>query len=133
MGTALWAWGPAVALMGLIVWSSHQPDAGLNGFRPTIAGVDKMGHLGVYALLSLSLLRALRRGPWRLSYRTALWTSLAGAALFGGSDELHQSMVPGRTADPFDLLADCLGAGLAVLLAGWRGWERSPPGLEPKT
>jgi VanZ family protein len=36
------------------------------------------------------------------------------AALFGLSDEIHQSFVPFRTADAWDVLADALGAALGV-------------------
>jgi VanZ family protein len=45
------------------------------------------------------------------------------------TDELHQSFVPGRSADPLDVLADCAGALLGIALwhgAGrWRRWRQS--------
>jgi len=37
-----------------------------------------------------------------------LFSSFIGIA-YGLSDELHQKLVPGRTCDAFDFLADCLG------------------------
>lgn len=40
--------------------------------------------------------------------------ALALAALWGWIDELHQTVVPGRTTDPFDLAADVLGAALGI-------------------
>ena len=63
------------------------------------------------------LLRALARG--RLSgvtWRRALAAVLV-ATLYGISDEAHQAFVPGRYPDRFDVLADCVGATLAVTLA----------------
>jgi len=38
------------------------------------------------------------------------------SALFGISDEIHQSFVPFRTADPMDVLADILGSIAGVYL-----------------
>ena len=40
------------------------------------------------------------------------------ATAYGASDEFHQSFVPGRYADPRDILADFTGAVLGVA-AGW--------------
>jgi VanZ family protein len=36
--------------------------------------------------------------------------------LFALSDEFHQSFVPGRTSEIGDIIADCLGIGMAVLV-----------------
>jgi len=77
---------------------------------------DWMGHSLGYALLGALLLRALARG--RLSGvtgRRALAAVLL-ATLYGVSDEAHQAFVPGRSPDRFDVLADALGAALAVAL-----------------
>ena len=42
--------------------------------------------------------------------------------LYAFSDEFHQTFVPGRYADPWDLFFDALGALLALAL--WLYWRR---------
>jgi VanZ family protein len=37
-------------------------------------------------------------------------------SLYGASDEVHQSFVPGRAADPLDWVADSAGAVAGVLV-----------------
>jgi VanZ family protein len=75
---------------------------------------DWVGHSIGYGLLGALLLRALAGG--RLSGvtgRRALAAVLL-ATLYGVSDEAHQWFVPGRSPDRLDVLADCLGAAVAV-------------------
>jgi VanZ family protein len=78
---------------------------------------EVLGHMTVYGVLALLLKRALGfhsvARPW-------LW-ALIGAVLYGLSDEFHQSFVPGRAAEFFDIAVDTVGACLA--LAGARLWE----------
>jgi VanZ family protein len=40
--------------------------------------------------------------------------AVLSAVIFGLSDEIHQSLVPLRTADAWDVLADAIGAALGV-------------------
>lgn len=83
---------------------------------------DKVAHAGVYGLLGLSLLRALARSAPARGFRfRALVTSLA-CLLYGVSDEFHQTLVPYRSPDPLDVVADVAGALLACLLV-WL-WPR---------
>jgi VanZ family protein len=79
---------------------------------------DKSGHTIGYALLAGLLLRAFARG--RLSGITwrAACATLVLATMYGVSDEWHQSYVPGRNADRFDILADGVGATIGVAI-GW--------------
>jgi VanZ family protein len=100
--------------MVLIFIASSISDLG-----PIPGGVsDKGGHSIGYAILGAVTLRALAGG--RLSGVT--WPRAAAtlgiAALYGASDEFHQSFVPGRTPDVHDVLADCIGAAAAVTLIG---------------
>ncbi len=81
---------------------------------PSLPGpgwLDKLAHFGTYAILSALIFQGEGKnglfGPL-LSRRTA--GACLAAALYGVSDELHQLFVPGRQADPMDLLADALGA-----------------------
>jgi VanZ family protein len=99
--------------MAFIFAASSIPDLG-----PLPGGLsDKSGHSIGYALLGALLLRALARGSLRgVTWRSGL-VSIAFATLYGVSDEFHQSFVPGRSPDRYDVLADCIGAALAVAAA----------------
>ncbi len=91
---------------GLFAASSSSDAGGLLAALPT--GSDKVIHAGAYAVLAALLTVALGRRPV---------AAIAAATLYGLTDELHQALVPGRTPDPLDLLADLAGAtlgGLAV-------------------
>lgn len=118
-------WGPVLLVMGLIFAASSVPDP-----APLPGGLsDKLAHLGVYALLSATIVRALARA--RLNQVT--WVHAAGAVAlsvaYGALDELHQMSVPGRTPDWQDLVADMFGASIgAVGLLALRPWlvRRAP-------
>ncbi len=96
----------------MLFWLSHQPsiDAPL-----LFSGQDKVFHAGVYGILGIFLLGAMR--PIYTGYtQSQVVTSAIIASLYGISDEFHQSFVPGRTPDVLDWLADSTGALLAVIL-----------------
>jgi VanZ family protein len=107
------AWAPAVAWAATIFMLSSQPRL------PSLPGVgDKQGHaftFGVLAVLCLAGLTGARL--WKVN-RSLVMGAFALAVLYGVSDEVHQSFVPGRTPDVEDLLADALGAAVA-LGAAW--------------
>ena len=95
-------------------------------------GADKVLHVGGFAVWGFLCGWALAgncpglSGPWFV-----LIVTVAGA-LYGFSDELHQSFVKERTPDPWDLLADLGGSLLGVCVAfAWthrrrRGESESP-------
>jgi len=75
---------------------------------------DTVLHLGGYALLGIAVFRALADARFaRLTPGRAAGAVLL-CALFGLSDEFHQSFVPGRTPDAMDLVADAAGAALGA-------------------
>ena len=78
---------------------------------------DKSDHGAAYAGLALLIVRALAGAEWTGVTAAACLAAIALASLYGASDELHQLFVPGRTADLHDLLADAMGATLAVAAA----------------
>jgi VanZ family protein len=81
------------------------------------AAVRKLGHFMEYLILGLLVTRALAMpGGWRPRHAVL---SVALAACYAVSAELHQRFVPGRTAALGDVGIDTLGAiagqvGLAV-------------------
>ena len=76
---------------------------------------DIAGHLAAYAGLACWLALALRRTPG--VRRPWLWAFVL-AMLYGLSDEFHQSFVPNRHPDLFDVATDMVGAALALWF--WR-------------
>ena len=125
-------WLPPIAQMAIIFVASSIPDPG-----PLPGGVsDKSGHSIGYAILGAVLLRALARARWPgVTWKTALLAILIATA-YGISDELHQWLVPGRSPEVLDVVADMNGAAIAVALIGaaaaGRRWgilkSSSPPG-----
>ena len=79
---------------------------------------DKSGHSIGYAMLAGVFLRALAGGRLRgVTWKRGL-LAIVLATLYGVSDEFHQLFVPGRSADPYDVLADCVGATIGMAI-GW--------------
>lgn len=109
-GRRLWRYGwPCLVYAGLIAWVSHRP----GGTLPALGVGDKSLHALEYAPLGLLTLRWFLRG-WAWETRRALPAGWTAAVLYGALDEVHQHFVPGRQADPADLLADALGAALGA-------------------
>ena len=95
--------------MGIIFYVSAQPDVSIPE-----ALTDKSSHSLAYTLLGVLIVRALAGGlPARISVRTALLGVLL-TTMYGASDEFHQSFVPGRSAELYDLYADALGGGIGA-------------------
>jgi len=74
--------------------------------------VRKSAHLVVYATLSALWFRALRGAHSGWQPRWALLALLVSMLVALG-DEFHQSFVPSRGGNPWDVLLDSLGALLA--------------------
>lgn len=108
-----------VWMLAIFVMSAQHGVPSTLGFSSEMLAVA--GHLVSYGLLALLLLLALPDQPIGTRRRYLLAVLLA--TLYGLSDELHQSFVPGRSATLFDVGIDALGATLAVCLAA--AWRRS--------
>lgn len=119
-------WTPVIAFMALIYALSAQSTL------PAAEYVwDKALHAGAYGLFGMLCLRAFHGGLRPLRPLPVL-AALAMTLLYAVLDELHQSRVPGRDPSALDWIADAVGAGLAVPLAGWlaarRAERRERPG-----
>ncbi|MDP8256558.1 MAG: VanZ family protein [Candidatus Alcyoniella australis] len=86
------------------------------GVRQIVAHQDKLLHCAVYAVLGLLLARALGISRNWNSSRALLLTAALLSVAYGLSDELHQSFVPTRHCDAWDLAADALGAAIGAAL-----------------
>jgi VanZ family protein len=80
---------------------------------PRVSGIDKLFHVGEYALLGVLWGRALRLR------RHGFWFGAILGLVVGILDELYQGRVPGREMDAVDALADTLGAGLGSQVWVW--------------
>lgn len=76
--------------------------------------IRKLGHFGEYFVLSILVMQALRQETQDLSPRQ-LALGLALTALYAVSDELHQALVPSRSASIIDVLIDAFGGTCGTL------------------
>lgn len=95
-----WIWGPEPDIDGPAGWE--------------IPHLDKLVHAGGYFVLA-----GLTYAVWisqraNTVKRLALWLALF--SLHAALDELTQGLVPDRTPDPLDWLADTAGAAIALAL-----------------
>lgn len=92
---------------------------------PEVAGADKLVHFGMYAVFGWLTARALvERSAPRLA------AAIGALALFAALDELHQVLIPGRSASVLDWLADAAGL-VAGLLLGARLLSLAPSRQDP--
>ncbi len=96
-----------MAWAALIFGLSSIPDLG-TGLEDWDFTLRKLAHAGEYAVLGFLLLRATGSVGW----------SIAAGIAYAVSDELHQSLVPGRLGAPVDVAIDAVGVLIGVMLAG---------------
>tara|TARA_B100001123_G_scaffold446138_1_gene599636 strand:+ start:9177 stop:9470 length:294 start_codon:yes stop_codon:yes gene_type:complete len=75
-----------------------------------------------YCILAMLILRALASGAWQKVTLGRIGCALALSIFYGLTDEFHQTFVPGRVADVYDLLADTVGAIIGLFVV-WT-WSR---------
>ena len=96
-------WGPALGLVIIIFIVSSQPKSDVPDFGVWDLLVKKGSHMIGYALL------ARRHYVW----------ALVLTALYAMTDEYHQTFVPGRGGNVWDVGVDALGATISLSLR-WR-------------
>ena len=79
--------------------------------------IRKSGHFLGYGTMGVLWLRAWGMTLPRASFLLDAILALLGTALVASSDEFHQSFLPNRTGLPSDVLLDCCGAVVLVLIA----------------
>jgi VanZ family protein len=97
------AWAAVLAYMGLIFWLSSRTTEPLPMWFPQ---QDKLYHFLGYNVLGFLIAHATAKG----SHKKRFWIAFALASVYGITDELHQSFVPGRDCSFWDWLADTAGA-----------------------
>ena len=86
--------------------------------RMRLIAVDKLLHFAEYAVFALLVFRSFSHWSKGLSLRSAIVFSVLFVTVFAFTDELFQSLIPGRFADPYDFAVD-LGGAFAVLAFCW--------------
>jgi len=99
----------------------------LSSFEVAVPGVDRLPlrdkaiHFAEYTVLGWLCMHAAM-GSWpRTARRRTFFFAVFVSTLWGLSDEIHQAMVPGRSSELGDLVADFVGsaagAGMALLFS----------------
>jgi VanZ family protein len=114
---------PVVLWMGVIfAFSAQERVPKPPGFSVDVTSI--VGHVTVYAVLAALTWWAI--GGLGRTPRQRMAAAFCVAILYGLSDEWHQSFVPGRTPDVWDLVVDAIGAmiGIAIAIGVARHLER---------
>jgi len=107
---------PPIALcLFIFIQSSYPSVVEANPFP----GFDKFLHFSAYGLLGLLFFRLFHRTLNR-NLKQILLISIIITTLYGISDEIHQSFIPARSADIYDILADFMGSvvGATIYMKG---------------
>lgn len=89
---------------GLIINALSTIFPGINPDGIIVTIVRKSAHFTEYTLLGFFAARALKLD------KKSPWFSIAIAAIYATTDEIHQSFVPGRSCELRDILIDTAGA-----------------------
>ena len=108
------AYIPSILIAGAIVFLSSMPKPPVS--LDLFIFQDKLAHLVAYFTLSFSVIFGIYYNSKKIPYKKILVITFIIVALFGASDEYHQSYVPGRDASFWDWAFDVIGAVLAAVL-----------------
>lgn len=114
-------------LVPMIRW--FKPDASWRTIHRVQTIIRKAGHLTEYAILAVLTWRALRSETGgeaeRDRFRRVVWIVLGVALLYAAADEFHQTFIPSRTGNAYDVLIDTAGAAIGLALIWcWGRWRR---------
>jgi len=108
--------------IGIFILSSIE---GLSYIEVPIIYWDKLAHMFVYFVFCWLAYRAFfYQDRWMLLKQWSLLSGFLLVVIYGYLDEIHQSFVPGRNYDVYDMLANAIGAGLFVLIIMYYGKKR---------
>lgn len=109
----IFLWLPVILYAGLIFYLSSLPRIALPLEFPFL---DKLLHIGEYAVLGFLLIRALKISLALGQINKLYLLVMVIAFLYGLTDELHQAFVPGRNVSFWDALSDGVGGLLGALI-----------------
>ena len=82
--------------------------------KRTESVIRKIDHFSIYTLVGLFLMALMSTYDFKEINRIAI--SLIIGLIYASSDEIHQSFVPGRSAQITDVLLDFMGVSLGMLM-----------------
>ncbi len=82
---------------------------------PGIPVLDKAAHALLYGILTALISMGIYRSGHDCSFRYWLWTPPVLASLYGAALETYQHFLPYRGFDPWDIVANSIGAAAAQL------------------
>lgn len=103
-------WGPVVGYCLLIFAGSAQITLTAPG------GSDKIAHVVECSVLGFLWARAARATWATWTWRAVFISTIIFTGMYGASDELHQSYVPGRFSAVSDTVADLCGGTLGGII-----------------
>jgi hypothetical protein len=118
---------PPLLWMGVIFTFSGYQTPGVSEFYWVDFAIKKTIHVLEYGFLWLLLYRALKNTTKLKTPALVIW-ALVITALYGMSDEWHQTFTPTRTGRLRDVTFDSLGAVIAGLVV-LKWLPRAPQGL----
>ena len=100
-------WFPVILYSGIIFYVSSVPNV-----KTPLQEIqfDKFLHILAYMPFGFLLARGICNARGSVSSGMLLGTVLLVSFLYGLSDEIHQSFVPGRNAGIIDIIADTVGS-----------------------
>jgi VanZ family protein len=104
-------WLPLIAYCAFVYIQSSYPSP---ESLPSFDFSDKLYHFAGYALMGILFYRAYVTLPIKDNTSLLILFSMISAALYGLSDEIHQSFVPYRDGNLLDAVADALGGVVGV-------------------
>lgn len=104
---------PAIAWGFFIYVASSIPQSKL---PELVTYTDKVVHAGVFSILCWLLHIAFSHQKNYTLKRHGLMIAVVFVFLYGVSDEYHQLFTPGRSSDPYDVLADVSGAVIYAIV-----------------
>ena len=99
-------WFPVIFYSGIIFYASSVPNVKTPWQEIQF---DKFLHILAYLPFGFLLARGMCNTRGSVSRGMLLGTVLLVSFLYGVSDEVHQSFVPGRDAGMIDVIADIIG------------------------
>ncbi len=127
MKKLLSSWLPPLVWAGLIFFLSSRSAIETSAIYWQDFILKKTAHMVEYGIFAILLYRALRMAG--VEKKKAGILAIAGAIVYGSTDEFHQSFIPGREPRVRDVVFDTIGAGLAIY-AIWKLLPKAHPKLK---
>jgi VanZ family protein len=115
------SWGPAGLWMLVIFYMSSFPSSNIPDLFPL---QQEVYHFSSYAILAYLLSRAFNRSFFISRRLLVALAAFICAAVYGLTDEWHQSFVPGRSVSVSDLVVDGFGGIIGALVYLRWPWQR---------